>query len=287
MLEWRSFWLAIILAVFAFVADSASAIAACGLTADNVTGSPKFLATDFGTLAVRRGDSYAVLQRSACTDLRYTDRVHFVVNHHGNFESSQRAFMSIHMAMVRFQNPRNLIFLYRNQHERAGWLKDKTDLPFSTNRELPPTEFNSDLNGQQSDFDKKYRDSSGRVWNDEVPTTINNGSYKTWDTRHTFDFRNRLINSNQFGLQTQNYFISFYTSPRDFSSGGKEVDFNAQLAGAQCIFIRTSGSENLGQALNGDYLIAVNGDRRCDKLAYGFGSVGWLDFINWLLGISH
>lgn len=254
----------------------------CGYDDKELAKAKDFIAENPGALALKLGEKYFILRRSNCTKFgSISTQMHFYVNHLNITTNSERAFLSVHAALLDPSDLRNIIYLYRNAKNNQQWDEDKnTQQDYSSLHNSSHTDFNSDLALTRKDFDAKYRNGK-RLWNDKV----SNGDsvYETWDTRNNFVVRNDLINvitNKRGGLRVQNYFINFVTGAANKDDPLQHVpDFTMDAAGAKCILVRIAGSANVSAAVTGEYVVALNGTDTCDSAMSELRGIGFFEYI--------
>ncbi|KJC48136.1 hypothetical protein UP09_08915 [Bradyrhizobium sp. LTSP885] len=203
----------------------------------------------------------------------------FAVNHVGATDS-QPSFVSVHVALVRVGgNVPDKQYLFRSP---GYWNRDKSGIAYRSLHQRTHEDFNRDLNGEQSEFDKRYVDDTGRTWNDSVDTETTPAlRFQTWNYRTTFVTKDELLDAlrkKQISLATQNYLIGYKAR----SSGGASnalPTFTVNANGYDCLFIRTAGTSNYAD-IDGEYMLNLNSRSPCKDIISGFTSIsGWWNIL--------
>jgi hypothetical protein len=259
-----------ILSVTAILATCASA-SECGRWEKNERAD-EFSAEPFGTLAFIRGQSYFVLGRNRCTNLD-TSALIFAVNH-SSAPDSQPTFVSAHVALVRVGGTTpDKQYLFRSP---GYWNRDKSGIAYRSLHNQSHEQFNSDLTGDQTAFDRRYTDDTGRTWNDSVDTeSASPLRFQSWNYRSTFTTKDELIDAlrkKQISVATQNYLIS-YKARTTGGPAGAIPTFTVNASGYDCLFVRVAGTSNYSE-VDGEYMINLNRRSNCKDIVLGFTALG-------------
>lgn len=267
---------------------SAPASAYCGFEDQEIDSAEKFADSYSGNLALKFGTKFYVLRRDNCTKFGTVDtHLRIYINHLGLTALSERAFLSVHAALLNPKDLNNIIYLFRNaKNGNQNWSEDKRgEGDYSSTHDFSHSDFNSDLQLSRDQFDAKYNNGK-RKWNDKIA----NGEqvFETWGSRSNFAVRGDFIaaeNSGRGGVRVQNYFINFTTGDRGKDDPLKRApSFTMDAAGAKCIFLRISGSPNISANVGGEYILALNGTETCDSTINNLVGIG---FFQWLFGIRN
>ncbi len=246
-----------LISVVLLLLPSIAQAATCGRWDNTITDQQTFLRKESGSLAVKVAGRYHSLKKQSCVALGHSSpELRFVLNH--KFETTQSAFLTAHVALVSYSPQSNTTYLFRNHKAgQSHWSRDRSSAAYTSIHEIPHRDFNLDLTGSEDNFDSKYQNSAGKYWNDEIRDGGNN--YKTWNSRSSFQVDRRFLgdSSGRYAIQTQNYVISF-TTKSDDSKSENELDFRVNTGGAECVFLRIGGSENVRSAFAGNYIISLN-----------------------------